>query len=113
MAGIPWSELLRPEVCGLAGLPDADLPLWRSQAVIRLPEEIGSVLLNCYLASDAETGEPAFVIDSDFFTDAQTETAHAPSQLEAFTRQSSYFFRWCVTDRLHAALGPIPVDPTG
>lgn len=112
LPGTPWSELLRPEVCGLAGHPDIvpQLQQCNNQAVLRLGDDSGSIVLNTFLAVDAQTDEPLFVIDSDFATDDPMENDRAIPHLETFKRHATNFFRWCITDRLHHALRPVPVE---
>ncbi len=112
LVGESWSDLIRPEICGIAGHRDTidDIISMQNQAVVRLPNDIGSVLVNTYLTIEERANESVFVIDSDFFTDAQTENDHVFPKLDAFKLQATHFFRWCITDRLHAAFQPLPVE---
>ena len=49
-------------------------------------------------------------IDSDFFVEGETNVADAIDQLVEFNRLNRRLFRWCITDRLHDAMGPQPVE---
>ena len=48
-------------------------------------------------------------IDSDFFIEGETNADAANDQLIEFNRLNRRLFRWCISDRLHNALGPMPV----
>ena len=48
-------------------------------------------------------------IDSDFFVEGETNVDAAIDQLVQFNRLNRRLFRWCITDRLHDAMGPGPV----
>jgi hypothetical protein len=69
----------------------------------------GRVRVRHGLAPDQEGKEICYVVDSDFFLDERTDTDHATEILDFFNRQSGCLFRWCISERLHAALGPRPV----
>ena len=56
-----------------------------------------------------DSGEKVFLIDADFYTEQQTEPDHVFSCLDALNRQARLFFRWCITERLHRAMGPVPL----
>ena len=46
------------------------------------------------------------MIDADFYDDKQTELANALTRLDSLNKQSGYFFRWCIRERLHTAMRP-------
>lgn len=108
---IPWSELLQPWVCGFLAAPDLhdEVVQARMSAATRLPYP-GSWLDAQYgLVQEEPDGETSFLIDAHLFTEQPAEPADAFDRLDALHRQAFYFFRWCITDRLHEALGPRPV----
>jgi uncharacterized protein (TIGR04255 family) len=107
----PWSELLKPAITGTPGVPElaGDIEGFQTVTVLRLPQEIGKCGFRCTLALNEPDREQVFVLDSDFFTEEQTETGHAIAKLDAINVQADNFFRWCITDRLHRAMRPQPV----
>ncbi|MCY3944699.1 MAG: TIGR04255 family protein [Anaerolineaceae bacterium] len=48
-------------------------------------------------------------IDSDFFVEGETDVDAAIDQLVEFNQYNRRLFRWCISDRLHNAMGPRPV----
>jgi uncharacterized protein (TIGR04255 family) len=109
--GISWGELLRPPMAGVLACQDiADTVQHTAQEiVIRLEDDQSQVRVRHGLAEDAGSGEQCYLIDCDFFLDQTTETADAHSKLDFLNRQGRLFFRWCITDRLHDAMGPQPI----
>ena len=49
-------------------------------------------------------------IDSDFFVEGETNVDAAIDQLVQFNQHNRRLFRWCITDTLHDAMGPQPVE---
>ena len=124
-ADAPWSEFLQPWASGVLGASGVGSETHGTQTlcVIHLPNA-GQVQLRLALAVEERPAgnerterEEVFMIDSDFFTDQETEPPHALDRLDAFHEQAGRLFRWCITDRLHAALRPgvVPAlaNPTG
>ncbi len=111
-----WPTLLTKELIG--ELADARIgPFVRSathHVKISL-DEAGFVSLRHYLAQskDGEGGavEEAYVIDADFFNSKKTETSDVTSKLDRLKQESGRLFRWCITEKLHDAMGPKPVEP--
>jgi uncharacterized protein (TIGR04255 family) len=110
----PWSELISAPVASLLGTPEiaADVNGLQTFATMKLPDEIGNGNFRFSLAETQTDHERVFLIDGDFFTEQQTESADVFNRLDAFHGQARLFFRWCITDTLHHAMHPQPV-PTG
>lgn len=109
LGSTPWSELLRQEIVGLLGSVVAEnVNGMQTTALIRLPDEIGTLRLICTIEREDE--EEVFLIDGDYFTDNQVELAHAAQRLDAFNNQCRNCFRWCITGPLHTAMGPSSVE---
>lgn len=118
LQGVPWGELLQPWLCGVLGAGGVAQDTYGTETVcgINLPDGLGRVQLRFGLAiearrADNEEQEEVFLIDSDFFTDQETEPPHVIDRLDAFHEQAGRLFHWCITERLHAALRPGPVPP--
>ena len=47
-------------------------------------------------------------IDCDFFIEGETNVDSAIDQLDEFNHYNRRLFRWCISDRLHDAMEPIP-----
>lgn len=108
---VPWSELLDPWVTGPLGRPETlnEVEFIQSTCVLHLADKIGRVQIGYGLATDASNNETVFLIDADFFTEEQTEPSNVFERLDSLNRQAGFFFRWCITDRLHQAMGPNPI----
>lgn len=114
LSDAPWSELLQPHIAGVLADPfvGENVTFSASQAVIGMPEIDASVRIQYGLAvmpSPDKAGEICFVIDSDMFRDGRTENNDVLTTLDSFNRESYRLFRWCVTDRVHNAMGPEPM----
>ncbi len=104
-----WAELLQPQIAGeLASDVLADIEELAHEMTLRL-SGTAKVRIRTGLADSSSTGEVCFVIDCDYFDNEKTESIHAVEKLDEFNRESGRFFRWCITERLHEALGPTPI----
>ncbi len=106
--GVDWSALLNEGLVGEfhSGIAQS-IERLSHQLVIRLQGDVAHLTINHGLC-DIE-GESCYIIDSDFFTNVQTETEDAITVLNYFSRQAWRFFRWCINTRLHTAMGPKPI----
>jgi len=105
---VEWGELLQPHAAAELGEPGVAACVENShrRVDIRLADGRGKVRLQHGFVDHAETREVCYLIDSDFYTDERTETQDAGAVLDNFNRQSGRLFRWCITSRLHEAMGP-------
>jgi uncharacterized protein (TIGR04255 family) len=109
VAEVPWHELLRHQLTGELTAPEI-APYVESttrQTLLRLPEFSSKVHIRHGLAMEQD--EVAYVIDNDFFSEGNTECSNVFSVLQYFSAQAHRLFRWCVSDRLHEAMGPQPL----
>jgi uncharacterized protein (TIGR04255 family) len=106
-----WSELLRKEILGEIALPQFEDCLEDVQRIIRLKfhDGNGSILLRHGLGQVLGHAEICYMIDLDFFTDQKVEVTDAESILNRFNSRAGRAFRWCITQRLHDALGPTAI----
>lgn len=107
LKGVEWSALLRPHVAGELSAPEiaGEIERVMKDVTITLNKE-SHVRIRHGLAHGKQNGELCYVIDSDFYTEERTEIKDGPAILDHFNRQSGRLFRWCITDRLHEAMGP-------
>ena len=105
---VPWAELLKPQISGLMAV--TNVAAAQSTALIKFEGERGQVKIVHGLVQNAEDQQECYLIDSDFFTDRRIEFNDAIEQLNFFNSQSGLLFRWCITEKLHLAMGPIAGD---
>lgn len=108
---VRWSDLIQPHLAGI--LSDSDVgPHVRDCtqiATLRLEESLGQVRIQHGLVMIEEAEEIAYLIDSDFYTDQRTEVGHETAILDQYNEKAGRLFRWCITPRLHSAMGPKPL----
>ena len=109
---VPWAELLEKHIAGeLSAQPLGEAIKEANHAVLaEFPEEKLKLGLRHGTGRHEGQDETGYVIDSDFFSEAKTEVTHVLEQLNFFNRMAGRLFRWCITERLHAAMEPQPVD---
>lgn len=112
---VGWADLLQPHAAAELGEPRVAACIENAQRRldIRLTDGPGHVRLQHGFVEHGETGEICYLIDSDFYTDEKTETQDAEATLNHFNRQSGRLFRWCISPRLHDAMGPQDLPPGG
>ncbi len=110
---LSWAELLRPQVTGVFAAPDMSGKVEESftQMLIQFPDGSAKVRIrHGIMQSEEADNEECYVIDNDFFTEEKAETDDATRILDHFNQQSGHLFRWCISDRLHQAMGPSTVE---
>jgi uncharacterized protein (TIGR04255 family) len=110
-----WSELFKPEILGELNIPlfESNLQSCGRQLSVRLPDDAGSVLLRHGLGNVPNKAEICYLVDFDFFRDQKTEVSDAENLLNHFHESAGRAFRWCITEKLHDALGPRPIGDNG
>jgi uncharacterized protein (TIGR04255 family) len=107
LEGVKWSDLLTPPVLG--ELMDETIEAIATEAhrnlVLSLPERGAKVHLQHGFAEIENTQERGYLIDCDFFV-GRSEVSDGVATLEYLHQHAFRYFRWCITDRLHAALEP-------
>lgn len=110
--GVPWSNLLRPELLGLSAAQEvssSEVTELSSTSVLKTDK--GSVRLTSGFARRSDTGNLGFLIDSDFFAERRVEAK--PDEclvlLDEYNKSAGDLFRWCITDQLRDALKPSPL----
>ncbi len=107
-----WSDLLKPPVAGV--LAESELAVAVEEmsglVLIGFPYFKGKVRVNYGVVEAADSDERCFLIDSDFYTEERTNIGDVHDILGYFNRQSGRLFRWCIQDRLHEAMEPVPVE---
>jgi uncharacterized protein (TIGR04255 family) len=117
LGGVPWHELIGPQLVGILGkgaFQENEVTAYRGSFAYPIGEN-AKAQTNFGLVEGKDGGEAEFLIDTDFFSESKTEatTDGAIGILEGFRPHPFDLFRWCVTDRLHAAMEPTPVASSG
>jgi uncharacterized protein (TIGR04255 family) len=103
----PWHELLKPEAVGELG--DAAIRPYVKHVLrelrVELTEGAGAVRVVHGLQQEDDQTQ-TYIIDADFYTDAQTNLEKVNDVLAAFNVRAGRLFRWYVTPRLHDAMEP-------
>lgn len=106
-----WSTLLKPHI--LAEIAQDGFESRTEEAhrnaLFRLPDLGAKVRLQHGFAELDGSTEQIYLIDCDFFVE-RTETINVDGALQYFHGNAARFFRWCITDSLHKAMHPRPVE---
>lgn len=108
-----WRDLIDPKYLGFLGEEYSeriksyhsayDIPLSEDKCGVKVVTTIGRREPN-------EDANKVFVIDSDFYCQKRTLTNEYLSQLSFLNSRSSRLIRMMVTEKLHKAMNPIPVE---
>jgi uncharacterized protein (TIGR04255 family) len=60
--------------------------------------------------SQANFQEPGYLFDADFFLEAKINKEDIWNVFDNFNRTGGKLFRWSITDQLHAAMEPQPIE---
>jgi uncharacterized protein (TIGR04255 family) len=108
--GMAWHDLLQHQLTGELAAP-AVAPHVEGAAretLLRLPRFSSKVHIRHGLV--VEAGEVGYYIDNDFYVDAVTECSNVLSVLQYFSAEAHRLFRWCISESLHRAMGPEPLE---
>ena len=109
----PWAELLKPSLIGILGSAEmaADIERYGQDVLMRLPDLHGQVHIQHGLGKTRDASrEECYLIDSDFFTTKRTTINDAIQTIDYFNEHARRLFHWCISDRLHQAMGPRPIE---
>jgi len=102
-----WKELINPSLLGILTSPYKDNVLQSESAFeIRLQDNESILRVVTRIVRSADSEEPSFIIDSDFFSTKKSHKENALDKLEYFHASASGLFRWCITEKLHIAMEP-------
>lgn len=110
LEGVPWRELIQAHVAGELASSLPETVIVGINAAVKLQfDGDEQVVVRHGLAELEGSAETAYGLDGDFFTGARTEVTDALDRLENFNRGARRLFHWCITERLHEAMGPRPI----
>ncbi len=113
-----WSDLITEHIASELHNPQmADSIKFLTKNLVLSTEE-GQVNFNHGIVTvreeGAAQGEIAYLLDADFYTDQKMERdEHVWNLLSKFNQSAGKLFRWRITDLLHNALGPQPIEHRG
>lgn len=105
---VEWKDLLNPQIVGeLASPPIAAETVGLGRDVlINLADVAGQARIRHGFATLPDDDEICYFIDTDIFTEQQTEIEHAIDVLTQFNGYGSRIFQWYISERLHEAMEP-------
>lgn len=109
---IQWAALINARVLGPFSIPGhkGQLQGSRHEVVVTLPDSSARFRLAHGFVQYREakqanqTGEPAYLLDQEYFTTHQVEWTEVSSTVERFAQEAGRFFQLCVTDRFQQAM---------
>lgn len=112
LENVDWVKLLNPYIA--AELADSSISSsiaeGAHQIVFNLEKYHAKARLQHGLIMDeGDRGETCYLIDSDFFTEQETETSDAEGIIDYFNKYNQLLFQWCISRTLHAAMAPSPI----
>ncbi|MCY4466812.1 MAG: TIGR04255 family protein [Chloroflexi bacterium] len=114
LANVPWRDLIAPQVLGPLGLPDYEPEIVEQNGVFSLSMNAAGDFIRVSHglahASESQDSDLVFLLDNDLFTsdEVPAEVNNVISRASEFNILNRNFFRWCILDPLHTAMGPEP-----
>jgi uncharacterized protein (TIGR04255 family) len=107
---VGWHDLLQDHVLGELAKPGFEkAALHVARDLLLQLDDLGDrVRVQHGFARTGEDPETCYLIDGDFYFETQTERDDATTVLDRLNKESGRLFRWCIKDRLHAAMDPRP-----
>ncbi len=111
LRGVDWRELLQPYVLGISASNEvgSQVKAFEIRHDVGLSDGESIVRIIMRLAETPDTGEPCYVIDSDFYNTSKIQIPDAKDKLDFLSARGTRLFQWCITERLHNAMGPQPL----
>lgn len=109
---IQWAALINAKALGPFSLPGhkGQLQGSRHEVVVTMPDSSNRFRLTHGFVQYREAkqanqpGEPAYLLDLDYFTTQRVEWNDVLSTLDRFEQEAGQFFRLCVTEQFHQAM---------
>lgn len=110
-----WAELIAKHVASELHEPNFSSSIQTIMKSLVLRAEVGQINLNHGLVnvkeSQSENSEVAYLFDADFYTEQKIEgNGDVWNLLSQFNQSAGKLFRWSITDTLHNAMQPQPVE---
>lgn len=103
-----WSDLLQPYILGITSDSSigSRVQNFENEYLISLMDDESNVRVKTSYAKPANSTELCYMIDSDFHNDQKKDEHEVSKLLTSFNQSASRLIQWCITPRLHEAMGP-------
>ncbi len=110
-----WADLIPEHIAPELHIPEIVEDIIASTKTLTMNSGSGQVAFRHGLVEARDPRENfiehAYLIDADFFTEERTARGnHVWEKLDEYNRSARKLFRWGISDILHAAMQPTPVD---
>lgn len=111
----PWSALISPQIASELHSSELSGSIRNLVKNLEIQLEAGKVNLNhgFVLSQDPSQGniqEPGYLFDADFFEEPKINKEEIWNVFDNFNRTGGKLFRWSITDELHVAMEPQPIE---
>ncbi len=111
LESVAWPDLLAGPIVGELASPDIgnDIEDVTREFIFRLNDAYGSRVRvrHGFVQTEEDADETCYLVDSDFYTDTEVKITDVYKILDAYHGYARRFFRWCLSEQLHAAMEPI------
>lgn len=105
----PWNRLLKPVALGWMADEECEKRSSHCQTEILYScNKVRSRVRSGLVRIEGSPPPVAFLLDADYYIESRSDgdVAKILDQLDELNSYSGPFFRWCITEELHALLGP-------
>ena len=105
MVGVDWGELIQDYISGVLVVDSikGEIRSYENNFQVAIEGE-GLVRVITKTVQSSESGEPCYVIDSDFSSNRRIKHEEVFPILNSFHDCALNLFRWCIKDKLHNAM---------
>ena len=110
---VDWVELINPNILGILASPELKESVKDSQTkfVVELEDNESVAKVNIGTVKSADNPEETcFMIDSDFYKLKNMKIDEIIANLDFFNPKAFGLFKWCITEKLHEAMGPSKIQ---
>jgi uncharacterized protein (TIGR04255 family) len=111
----PWSALIDPQIASELHSDELSASIRTLVKNLEIELETGRVNFNhgLVISQDPSKGdfqEPGYLFDADFFVERKINKGEIWNVFDSFNQTGGKLFRWSITDELHSAMEPQPID---
>lgn len=111
LSNTPWTSLISEKLISTLTVPGLEEFTVEFQNAVRVRAEntLGSSLFLQH-GFFAENNALSYKIDFDFYKDEKVMCDDAKSALDTLNQRVGRAFRWCISEQLHTAMGPVSLE---
>jgi uncharacterized protein (TIGR04255 family) len=111
----PWSALISQQIASELHSSELSSSIRTLVKQMEIELETGKVNFNhgLVISQDPSRGnfqEPGYLFDADFFVEGKINKEEIWNVFNNFNRTGGKLFRWSITDELHTAMEPQPIE---